>query len=594
MSKKYDDDFFEDLDKTTDLLKAFKPHIEEESSLNNFDDIYNDLKKSNKNNRNDKKNNSIINSKINDNKLENKISVIDNKKTIIEKDNRTDSDRYDLNAIFEKKYNSMKKEEKEYRKIEKQEQNKSSISDIVRSINKKAKESKHDIDKSKESTIEKDNVDTNKRNIKEKKKTKFSKFEIIFCSFSFLFIVGCLCVYSSRFLKYYKIYNPKSDSGKNLMLLTTAIGKNSTLVYEGDGLYMSGGDYIYKGDNVKNYLRFSNLTWRIIKSNNDGTVDLVLDDYINTLYWDPQYKKYIESDVSKYLNEYFINYLDLDYLDKTTICMDEVNDIKKFSCNDKNNDYYVRLLSVNDFLNSKTSSTYMSNEKSSLWLNTISSDKVWQINGQSLSLSKPNRLLGIKPVIKLKNDVALISGDGSKENPYIIKEDDDNIHLGEYIKLGNETYVVYNIDGEYLDLALSGFCPKTYRYSINDNKYNLNDENSLAYLLNNSIINSLPYKDLIVEKKWNDGIYDGTYESINSSNVVAKIGLLSIDDLKFDSELNDYFLLNTNGSKTFIYDNETIVSNPGINKNIRIAIRIKNKKVASGKGSKLEPYVLEG
>ena len=36
MSKKYDDDFFSDLDKTTDLLKAFKPHVESESNNKNL------------------------------------------------------------------------------------------------------------------------------------------------------------------------------------------------------------------------------------------------------------------------------------------------------------------------------------------------------------------------------------------------------------------------------------------------------------------------------------------------------------------------------------------------------------------------------
>ena len=585
MIKKYDDDFFEDLDKTTDLLKAFKPHIENESSINNLDDIYSELKIDNK----------VESKKINNNNntfqsVSN--NVVKKKEPIIEKSisfNKSSNDKkHDLNAIFDEKYKSAgiikQKSNNEEIKPTLKADEKSDVSKIIDDIRKKSAVTKKKDNKKVEDKKEKKN--------KIKNKTKFSKFEIIFCSFSFLFIVGCLCVYSSRFLKYYRIYNPKGDNGKTLMLLTTAISKNSTLVYEGDGLYMSGGEYVYKGDKVNNYIEFSNLMWRIVKTNNDGTIDLVLDDYINTLNWNNQYKKYVESDINKYLNEYFIKYLDTKYLEKTSVCTDDVNDIKKFSCNNKNDDYYVRLLSVNEFLNSKTDTTYISNDKSSLWLSTVSSDKVWQINGLSLSLSQPNRLLGVKPVVKLKNDVALISGDGTKDNPYRITEKDNSIHVSNYVKLGNDVYVVYNIEDDYLDLALSRTLPKPYRYSTSEIKYNVSDENSLAYFLNNSYLNILSYKDLLVDKKWNDGVYGNSYEDINSSNTIAKIGLLSIADLKFDNELVDYFLLNGNGSRIYTYGSETIVSNPGIFKGIRPAIRIKKKDVSNGEGTKENPYIL--
>ncbi len=585
MIKKYDDDFFEDLDKTTDLLKAFKPHIENESSLSNFDDIYSELKIDNKvETKNNNKYNDTFKS-INKNIVKKKEPII---KKSVPVSKISDDKKHDLNAIFDEKYKSagiikQKSNNEEINKTLKQDK-KSDVSQIIDDIRKKSDITKKKNNKKIEDKKEKKN--------KVKTKTKFSKFEIIFCSFSFLFIVGCLCVYSTRFLKYYRIYNPKGDNGKNLMLLTTAISKNSTLVYEGDGLYMSGGEYVYKGDKVNNYIEYSNLMWRIIKTNNDGTIDLVLDDYINTLNWNNQYKKFVESDINKYLNEYFIKYLDTKYLEKTSICIDDVNDIKKFSCNNKNDDYYVRLLSVNEFLNSKTDNTYISNDKSSLWLSTVSSDKVWQINGLSLSLSQPNRLLGVKPVVKLKNDVALISGDGTKENPYRITEKDNTIHVSNYVKLGNDIYVVYNIEDEYLDLALSSILPKTYRYSTSEIKYNVSDENSLAYFLNNSYLNTLSYKDLLVDKKWNDGVYGNSYEDINSSNTIAKIGLLSIADLKFDNELVDYFLLNGNGSRIYTYGSETIVSNPGIFKGIRPAIRIKKKDVSNGEGTKENPYIL--
>lgn len=38
-NKKYDD-FFDDLDKTTDLLKAFKPHVDDASKLDELDTLF--------------------------------------------------------------------------------------------------------------------------------------------------------------------------------------------------------------------------------------------------------------------------------------------------------------------------------------------------------------------------------------------------------------------------------------------------------------------------------------------------------------------------------------------------------------------------
>ena len=201
MIKKYDDDFFEDLDKTTDLLKAFKPHIENESSVSYFDDIYSELKIDNKveSKKINNKNNNTFQSFSN--------NVVKKKEPIIEKSvsiNKTsDEKKHDLNAIFDEKYKlagiiKQKSNNEEIKQTLKQDK-KSNVSQIIDDIRKKT-----DIKKKKDN---KKIEDKKEKNNKVKTKTKFSKFEIIFCSFSFLFIVGCLCVYSSRFLKYYRIYD---------------------------------------------------------------------------------------------------------------------------------------------------------------------------------------------------------------------------------------------------------------------------------------------------------------------------------------------------------------------------------------------------
>lgn len=578
MNKKYDDDFFDELDKTTDLLKAFKPHIDTDKTVD-LEALYSEI------NKNKKKNVSQKKSINNENKKN--YSTSTQSDSILEKTNYTKVSDDDIKLQKKSKVFSLKNQssKKNTEVKAKKKQSKTNINEIIDKMHTSVEEDKKKR-ANKKSDIKK--VETKKK----KNKIKFNGFELAFCAFSFLFIIGCIAIYGSRLFKYYRVYNPKSEGGQSLMLVTTAIGKNSSIVYDGDGLYMNGGDYTYKGSDVDNYLVFSNLTWRIIKTNSDGTIDLVLNDYINTLSWANRPKAYIESDIHKYLNNYFVKYLDKSYLAPTTICKDEVNDLKQFSCNNKNEDNYVRLPSVSDFLNSKTDSTYMASDTDTLWLNTISSDKTWQINGNNLSLADPTRALGIKPVIRLKSGVALISGDGSESNPYRVENEDDSIKIGDYVVLGTDKYIVYDTDDETLSLVLDGNLKKTYHFDLNSNIFNPQVNTSLAYYLNNAFLNSLSYKDLIVESEWNIGSYVNTYEDITSNKVRAKIGLYDLMNLKFDNEVQDYFLLNGISNGVYLYSNETIITKPAIYKGIRPAFRINKKNAISGSGTKDNPFIL--
>ncbi len=577
MNKKYDDDFFDELDKTTDLLKAFKPHIDTDKTVD-LDALYSEL------NKNRKKNNPVKVAPANDEKVNRSVRVQSNSMPESSKHSKSltdNNDRYPKDTVIRAtSQQSKKRAETKQRK----KQSKTNIDEIIEKMHTSVEESK------KKRVKEKSN---HKRVEEKKKNNKFNGFELTFCAFSFLFIIGCMVVYGSRLFKYYRVYNPKNEGGQSLMLVTTAIGKNSSIVYEGDGLYMNGGDYTYKGRDVNNYLVFSNLTWRIMKTNSDGTIDLVLDDYINTLPWANRPKAYIESDINKYLNNYFIKYLDKSFLAPTIICKDEVNDLKQFTCDNKNEESYVRLPSVADFLNSKTDSTYMASDNDTLWLNTISSDKTWQINGNNLSLAVPTRALGIKPVVKLKSGVALISGDGTESNPYRVEEDDDIVQVGDYVILGTDKYIVYDMDDDTFSLVLDGKLGKNYRYDLNSNIYNPQVNTSLAFYLNNTFLNSLSYKNLIVESNWNTGTYVSTYEDVARSQVRAKIGLYDMMNLKFDNEIQDYFLLTGFSNGIYLYGNETIITKPAIYQGIRPAFRIKKTSAASGSGTKDNPFILE-
>ena len=155
-------------------------------------------------------------------------------------------------------------------------------------------------------------MEENKKVKKRKKKKiiKAPKVQTIFCLISLLFVLGCCFYYGSRLIKYYKIYNPKSESGETLVNLASSIITGSSIVYEGDGLYISSGNYLYKGLDVNNYILVDNMLFRIIRINTDKTIEIILDDYINKKEWDTDIKDFSESSLSKYLEDKFYSYND--------------------------------------------------------------------------------------------------------------------------------------------------------------------------------------------------------------------------------------------------------------------------------------------
>ena len=95
-------------------------------------------------------------------------------------------------------------------------------------------------------------VEQKEEKVCKKKRHLRSDFgEIIFIIFSIIFILGCCFFFGRRFIKYYRIYNPKSENGEQVKLLANSISESSSIVSEGDGLYQLSGSYIYKGEKAK-------------------------------------------------------------------------------------------------------------------------------------------------------------------------------------------------------------------------------------------------------------------------------------------------------------------------------------------------------
>lgn len=321
----------------------------------------------------------------------------------------------------------------------------------------------------------------------------------------------------------FRIYN----KAKNINLLSEYIIKNNEITNK-NGLNKENSSYIFKGETDNNYILYNNLLWRIVKINNDSSITLILDDYINMLP-----KNLINS-----FFENLTNNLNTDYLTKNKVCIDEMND-NEITCNIINNNSYISLLSAYDYLNSfYEEQTFIAKDKEIMWL--YNNDN--HTNGDSISKSNENNFYEIRPVITLKANTTYKTGNGNKDNPY--KIDDESFGLGSIVKINNETYVVYDFIDDIKLISLN---------TIDK----LNKEKVLDYL-NNELYEKLNYNNILN----NLNIYTGTYNNkkydLYKEKEIKKIGIPNILDIKINNDITNYYLPNKINNFDLIYDNPII------------------------------------
>lgn len=403
--------------------------------------------------------------------------------------------------------------------------------------------------------------------VKKKVKLKKGAFQILFWIVSIVFILIILCIFIIKFVV------GSINHNDNLKMGEYIIENNDTE----NGLYRVDSNYVFKGNDSFNYVKYGNMIFRIIRIYKDGSMDIVLDNKINSLYYGDDYN-YIESDIHKYINDEFLSFIDIKDLNKTPLCMDKIEDINSISCNRIDFSSYVRLPSLIDYMDSLDGAdTYLNN---GTLLSSYSSNYVWNID-DGISKTSIENPLYVYPVITLNNKVQYISGDGSLENPYIIN---NNSYVGAYVLIDNDRYVVIDEDNGKIKLMLvtdSFLFRKKY------------DSKILDYL-NDDYYYSLSYKKILEKFNISFGNYDKDYEKTTSKKKKVYVGIPTISDIKIDDSVVDYYLINSKSDdEIYYYNNGLKVISKDISMKLRSVIMIKKSKISTGDGSYDNPYVVE-
>lgn len=438
-----------------------------------------------------------------------------------------------------------------------------------------------------------------------KKRRKIS-YQKIFCAISFLFILGCVLFYGIRFIMLY-IENNTTDIES-----ITNLSKRVTAEHANQSYFKNiNSNYYFVGNTDKNYVKYKNITWRIVKITNNNSTVLISDEPLTSLAFGSN--TYEESPITDWLNEtdneesgILTNAIGSDYLTNTNACIDTLDDTKNITCDDIYDEYQISLLSMFDYANAGSSDSYINNGYYTYLSNTNNDNEVWYIDDEGkLNTSDGTDIYSIKPVITLNSTVELIEGEGTKDNPYQIEKENDL--FASYVKLDNDLWRIYNIEDNNLKLVLTDYLKtddENYQTIYSNTTSFHNDEKigTLAYYLNNTYFNRLNYSDQILNNYWSNGYYSSEnnfdYTEALDKEVDTEIALLSIGDINLVPSLDEFFLstgLNNFDNKIYVYNNDGTITDQRVTSkaNVVPTISIDKNILTKGTGTIDDPYGME-
>lgn len=245
------------------------------------------------------------------------------------------------------------------------------------------------------------------------------------------------------------------------------IQKKQPIVESGNGLYKLNEELVFRGDKVNNYLKLGNHLYRIVKFSNDETVVIFSDKYKTTIFkntiWDDRYNKekklrmgindYSVSKIRDFLNDIYKNksFFSIDKesgLDPRNIIVPydlqigrrENEDTDKTGTTEKKaimEKQMIGLLPLYDFMNASIDAdctngispscvnyNYLSSHQFKWWTMTgtsLNTYSVYQIANGIAILRPASSSAYLRPVFHLAKDTVYVQGDGTYENPYIVK-----------------------------------------------------------------------------------------------------------------------------------------------------------------------------
>ena len=116
------------------------------------------------------------------------------------------------------------------------------------------------------------------------------------------------------------------------------------------------------------------------------------------------------------------------------------------------------ILTIKDYILAGGKSSYLNNGKMFFLLGKNKFNENIYVDDDG-SIQKCDYLngFGIRPVFTLKSNVSTLSGDGTKNNPYVINTGTTKNYIDTYVLLGGEKWRVYEDKNNVLRLYIYGY-----------------------------------------------------------------------------------------------------------------------------------------
>lgn len=445
------------------------------------------------------------------------------------------------------------------------------------------------------------------------------KITPVLIALNILIIAVIVIFYGTRFIFYYNKFNGKKTSDGTVTLANEIIKKQSYVDLTSGLVFDEENNiYRYKGNVDDNYIEYSGILYRIIGIDNENNVKAVSDKVVTLMYSGLE-KGFSKSYVNKWLNKSDTEHSGIykntmygseEYLSYTYMCNDVIDDLANITCEENTNDYEMTLLSLYDYANAGGKESYLNNGES-FYLSTLDSNKgnYFITESGEVGINKiTSKVYGVRPVITFTGKTKLISGNGTKNEPYQIESHDINnindVYVGDIIKFNDSTYKVVSKDEKGIRAALNGVLTidgkeVTRKFSNSNSRLSANSGN-LGRYLNVDYYQSMENKDYLDGNYWyvsTQTLNNLDYSKVYDSKTFLRIGILGLSDL-FINEVNNVFTI-TRGIES---DDVILVLNKDGNiysdlvtssYNIRPVFNFKNNiEIKSGKGTVDSPYVL--
>lgn len=271
----------------------------------------------------------------------------------------------------------------------------------------------------------------------------------------------------------------------------------------------------YVGKVTNNYIKFSGMDFRIVGIV-DGNVKIVAaDDVANVNY----------SDLDEWLKYYYehINKDSKDYLVKTKYCNDTLTDTSTKECSKYTNEKNVYILSVQDInkATDENGNSYLYPETIDWVANAKTNKEGWTTREyfsdstlKYMEFSKDYNF-GIRPVLTIKGDALITSGDGTSEKPYMIDDYDigksgDKVNTrlsGEYIEYSNMLWqIIETTDSSltkvisYNTMTVDSLSDISYPLGETKNMYNPTKKGNIGYIINQKASDAVDEKYFVKNK----------------------------------------------------------------------------------------------